>query len=117
MAQLRRDYSEFIERDVEILVIGPEDEDAFRYHWERNDYPFVGIPDPDHQIADLYGQQVNLLKMGRMPAQIVIDKDGFIYYQHYGDSSHDITSNQFLLQFFDRLNRIPDTGNSGSVSE
>jgi hypothetical protein len=29
MAQLRQDYDEFVKRDAEVLVIGPEDEVAF----------------------------------------------------------------------------------------
>ena len=93
MAQLRQEYGEFVNRGVEILVIGPEDEGTFKYHWEKTDLPFIGIPDPDHQIADLYGQTVNLLKLGRMPAQVIIDKGGYIRYQHFGDSMRDITSN------------------------
>lgn len=95
---MRRDYIKFINGDVQILVIGPEDEETFRFHWERNDYPFVGIPDPEHQIADLYGQQVNLIRMGRMPAQIVIDRDGYIRYKNFGNSMRDITSNEQILK-------------------
>ena len=38
--------------------------------------PFTGIPDPKHKIADLYGQEVSITKLGRMPAQMVIDKQG-----------------------------------------
>ncbi len=117
MAQLRRDYDKFVDKGVEILVIGPEDEEVFKYHWEKNNNPFIGIPDPDHQIADLYGQTVNLLKLGRMPAQVIIDKGGYIRYQHFGDLLRDITSNQYVLKVFDHLNEESDPNNSDPVKE
>lgn len=84
-------------------MVGPEGEKEFDYHWERNNYPFVGIPDPEHRIADLYGQTVNLLKIGRMPAQVFIDKEGRIRHQHFGDSMRDITSIQDSLEIFDKF--------------
>ena len=68
MAQLRQDYQKFVARNAEILVVGPEDQSAFTRYWQKEDLPFIGLPDPDHRVANLYRQQVNLLKFGRMPA-------------------------------------------------
>jgi peroxiredoxin len=104
MAQLRRDYEKFKERGVEVIIIGPEEEEVFRYHWKKGEYPFVGIADPDHKIADLYNQQVKILKMGRMPAQVIIDRDGFIRSQHHGVSMRDILENTTVLNLFDKIN-------------
>ena len=72
MAQLRQDYAEFVKRDAEIVVVGPEDRNAFASYWDTESLPFVGLPDPDHTVANLYGQEVKLLKMGRMPAMMII---------------------------------------------
>ena len=105
MAQLRRDFTKFNERETEILVIGSEDRSAFKEYWDENDLPFIGLPDPDHRVANLYGQEVKLLQMGRMPAQIVIDKSGRIRYRHYGSSMMDIPDNQKLLSFLEKLNQ------------
>ena len=97
MAQLRQDYPQFVEREAEIIVVGPEDQAAFVKEWEKQEFPFVGIPDPEQAIANVYGQQVKLLKLGRMPALMVIDKAGQIIYTHYGASMQDIPKNEEIL--------------------
>lgn len=103
MTQLRRDQEEFRKRNVEVIVIGPEDPKTFNYHWERFGMPFIGIPDPDHKIADLFGQQVKVIKFGRLPAMILIDKKGIIRFCHYGNSSQDIVSNTEIFRLIDEL--------------
>jgi peroxiredoxin Q/BCP len=105
MAQLRQDYAQFVERDTEIIVIGPEPQAAFARFWESHEMPFVGIPDPKHTVARLYGQEVKLLKMGRLPAQVIVDKAGRIRYAHYGRSMSDIPSNDEILAVLDHLNQ------------
>lgn len=104
MAQLRQDYSEFTRRDAEIIVVGPEDRGAFATYWEQEQLPFVGLPDPQHVVLRRYGQQVNLFKLGRMPAQAIIDCGGFVRYIHYGHSMSDIPPNEELLALLDSLN-------------
>lgn len=67
--------------------------------------PFTGIPDPAHIIADLYGQQVKLIKLGRMPASLLIDKHGYIRYSHFGNSMQDIPETRVVLELIDELNK------------
>ena len=105
MAQLRQDYARFEERDTEIIVIGPEPQAAFADFWEGHEMPFVGIPDPGHAVPKLYGQEVKLLKMGRLPAQVIVDKSGRVRYTHYGRSMSDIPSNDDVLAVLDQLNQ------------
>jgi len=105
MAQLRQDYFEFVRRRAEVVVIGPEDADSFAHHWKQNQYLFVGLPDPEHRVADLYGQQVNLFKLGRMPALMIIDIQGRVRHQHYGNSMGDIPPNKGILIILDQLNQ------------
>jgi peroxiredoxin len=97
MAQLRQDYQRFAEVDTEIVVIGPEEAESFRKYWIKEDLPFIGLPDPEHKVLKLYGQEVKLLKLGRMPAQMLIDKSGMLRYVHYGNSMSDIPSNEEIL--------------------
>ena len=104
MAQLRRDYQEFIKRDAEVLVVGPEDQATFQHYWDKEKLPFVGLADPEHTVADRYGQETRLLKLGRLPALVVVGKDGQVHYQHYGDSMRDIPSNEEVLAVIDGLN-------------
>ena len=97
MAQLRQDYQSFKELSIEIVVIGPESAESFRKYWIKNDLQFIGLPDPEHKILKLYGQKVKLFKLGRMPAQMLIDKKGILRYVHYGHSMEDIPTNEEIL--------------------
>ena len=103
MAQLRQDYQKFLERNTEIIAIGPEDANTFSNWWHEHQMPFVGIPDPKHDIARLYNQQFKLLRGGRMPALAVIDINGRVRLMHYADSPGDIPSNQQILSLLDEL--------------
>jgi peroxiredoxin len=107
MAQLRHDYHKFTDRQAEVIAIGPEDARAFADFWVSHKMPFPGIADPKHRIAGLYGQQVKLLKLGRMPALVAIDKRGRIRYGHYGDSMSDIPTDDEILSLLDDLNKEP----------
>ena len=92
MTQLR-DEKEILERlDIEVLIIGPEKPESFRKYWKKESLPFVGLPDPKHLVANLYGQQIKIFKLGRMPAQMLINKKGILIYSFYGNSMSDIPS-------------------------
>jgi peroxiredoxin Q/BCP len=104
MAQLRRDYDKFVERGAEIVVVGPEKAAKFVSYWAKEQLPFVGLPDPKHRVLKLFGQQVKIFKLGRMPAQVLVDKQGTARYVHYGHSMSDIPENQELLTLLDQVN-------------
>jgi len=104
MAQLRQDYQKFVDRKTEIVVVGPENAEAFKNYFENNDLPFIGLPDPKASVLKLYGQEVNIFKLGRMPAQVVVDLQGIARFVHYGHSMSDIPKNEELLDLVDELN-------------
>jgi peroxiredoxin len=104
MAQLRQDYSGYIARDAEVVVVGPEDAAAFKLYWSVEKLPYIGLPDPEKTILKRYGQETNLFKLGRMPAQVVIDKAGIARYVHYGHDMSDIPSNEDVFAVLDELN-------------
>jgi peroxiredoxin len=101
MAQLRRDYQQFVTLYTEILVAGPEKAEAFRDYWAKEDLPFIGLPDPEHLVLKLYGQEVKLFKLGRLPAQMLIDKSGKVRFVHYGHSMADIPSNEEIIHLIE----------------
>ena len=103
MAQLRQDYQEFASRDAKVLVVGPDSESAFRDFWQKEDMPVIGLADPSHSVARRYGQEVKLLKLGRMPALMVVDKAGEVRYKHYGDAMSDIPPSSEILAVLDAL--------------
>lgn len=104
MAQLRQDYPEFAARAVEVVVVGPEDAQAFADYFQRESLPFVGLPDPKASVLKLYGQEVNLFKLGRMPAQVLVDKTGLARFVHYGHNMSDIPPNEEILGLADEMN-------------
>ena len=105
MAQLRQDHQEFVSRGAEVVVVGPDSESAFKDYWQKEDIPFVGLANLTHTVAQRYGQEVKLLKFGRMPAMMVIDKAGQVRYKHYGEAMSDIPSNPQILAILDGLNQ------------
>jgi peroxiredoxin len=109
MAQLRQDYAKFVERNAEVIAIGPEDAASFADWWHSHQMPFVGIADPEHVVAKMYGQQVKLLKLGRMPASLLVDQNGYIRYKHFGESMSDIPENLLILSLLDELNKESET--------
>ena len=104
MAQLRDDYQDFRSRRSEVIIVGPETADAFEDYWYKHRLPFVGLPDPDHTVLKRYGQKVKLFKLGRMPAQVIVDRQGKVRYVHYGHSMSDIPANADLFALLDELN-------------
>lgn len=105
MAQLRRDYQSFVDRETEIVVVGPEPQKLFVDYWTNHQLPFIGLPDPEHRVLKLYGQEIKLLKLGRMPAQVIIDKAGCVRFAHYGHSMSDIPANTELVELLDKINQ------------
>lgn len=104
MAQLRQDYQEFVSRNAEVVVVGPEDAKAFAAYFAKESLPFIGLPDPKASVLKLYGQEVNLFKLGRMPAQVLIDQTGLARFVHYGHDMQDIPANEEILSLIDQLN-------------
>lgn len=103
MAQLRHEYAMFTKRGAEVVVVGPEGPSGFSAYWRREKLPFVGLPDPQHTVLKLYGQEVSLFKLGRMPAQVIVDAAGMVRWVHYGHAMSDIPPNAELLVLLDEI--------------
>ena len=83
------------------MVIGPENARKFADYFGKNQLPFPGYPDPKHQVLRLFGQEIKLFKFGRMPAQVLVDKQGIARFAYYGNSMSDIPSNRELLDLLE----------------
>ena len=103
MAQLRQDHEQFVEQDVVILVVGPENAKKFKSYFSEHDLPYAGLPDPKHGVLKRYGQEIKLFKFGRMPAQVLVDKEGVARLVHYGDSMSDIPTTQEILALVEEI--------------
>jgi peroxiredoxin len=104
LARLRDDYDQFKIRGAEVLAVGPDSSDAFAQYWRAERLPFIGMPDPGRKVAQRYKQEVKILKLGRMPLVIVVDRSGTIRYVHFAASMSDIPTNNILLDVIDQLN-------------
>ena len=105
MAQLRQDHARFSELGVKLVVIGPEGPQAFKNYWQKHHLPFIGLPDPTFKVLKLFGQEINLFKLGRMPAQVIIDMEGIMRYAHYGNLMSDIPDNESLMKIITAISR------------
>lgn len=103
MAQLRQHYGEFVERDAEILVVGPDLPALFKLYWAKEKLPFVGLADPKHSVAERYGQEVSLWKLGRMPARLIVDKKGRVRFTHYAENMKDYPTMREMYAVLDSL--------------
>jgi peroxiredoxin len=103
MAQLRQQQEQFEARDTTVVVVGPEDPASFARYFREHRMPFVGLPDPRHSVLKLYGQQIKLFKLGRMPAQVLVDKNGVARFVHYGHDMADIPAPEEILDLIDGL--------------
>jgi peroxiredoxin Q/BCP len=101
---MKFNFSAFTERNAEILAVGPNTAEEFSRYWANERIPFIGLPDPTHRVARLYRQEVNLFKLGRMPLNCVLDREGRIRFMHYGSSMRDIPENETFLKVIDQLN-------------
>ncbi len=90
MTQLRQEYQRIVDLDTEVVVLGPEKRAAFQKYWKKERLPFIGLPDPEHTVLTLYGQEVKIFRLGRLPAQILVDSSGIIRAAYYGNSMADI---------------------------
>jgi len=100
---LRLNYPKFTERDCEIVNLGPDKAAEYRAYWQKHEMPFVGLADPKHVAAKAYGQPVRLLKLGRMPMQLLVDREGVIRYFHESTSMSDIPHDDVVLSALDAL--------------
>ncbi|HHO75616.1 MAG TPA: redoxin domain-containing protein [Deltaproteobacteria bacterium] len=99
---MKKDIEQFTERKAQVVVIAPHQKAKVKTYWEKENLPFIGIPDPDGILGKLYGQEWNLIKMGRMPALFIIDKKGIVVFAQYARSMADIPENSGLFQIIER---------------
>ena len=61
--------------------------------------------DESKKVAEMLKQEVRLIKLGRMPGLLVIDKQGIIQYAYYGKNMHDIPENEEILEVLKKINK------------
>lgn len=100
---MKKDFRKFQDAGVQIVVIAPHRAEKVKGYWEKEDLPFAGIPDPDGILGNRYGQEWNLLKLGRMPALFVVDRKGDLAFARYAKNMADIPENAALFNILKEL--------------
>lgn len=71
--------------------------------YAKNKYPI--FYDQKEKVAKMLHQEVKLLKLGRMPGLLIVDKEGIIRYAYYSESMSDIPENPELFEILEKLNK------------
>lgn len=100
---MKQDYQEFASRSATIVVVAPHAAGKVADYWKKEELPMIGIPDEDGTLAELYGQEWKLLKLGRMPALFIIDRQGNLAFAQYGKTMSDIPKNSEVLKVLDGM--------------
>lgn len=104
MVQMGRDYKEFVNRNAEVVILGPNSPESFQRTWDIEELSMIGLSDPDSSVANSYHQEVKFMRMGRLPALLVLDQKGIIRFLHFGKSMTDIPENSQVFQILDEIN-------------
>lgn len=100
---MKQDFKEFESRNATIVVVAPHNAQKVAAYWKKEQLPMIGVNDEEGTLAELYGQEWKILKLGRMPALFVIDTNGSLAFSHYGTSMSDIPKNSEILKILDGL--------------
>lgn len=94
---MRQHDAEFRARGVAVVAVAPEGPRTVARYWAREGLPFPAVADPEHQLAALFGQEVKLWKLGRLPAVVAVDGTGVVRAAWYGDSMRDVPAPEAVL--------------------
>lgn len=98
LAQLRRSYHRIRDLGADVVAIGPDSVESFAAFFDERGIPFQGLSDTEGKVLERFGQEVKVLKMGRLPAVVVLDGRGIVRFTHYGRKTSDIPSADTIVQ-------------------
>ena len=105
MGKLSAYYKKFQENDTDIYAILVDNEENAKKmsdKYARGRFPIYY--DENKIVAKKLNQQWKLLKLGRMPGLLIIDKEGIVRYAYYSDSMSDIPPVPETLEFVEKMN-------------
>ncbi len=69
--------------------------------YAKSKYPIYY--DEKKEVAKLLHQEWKVLKLGRMPGMLIIDRNGVIQWAYYSSSMRDIPKNEVILEVLEKL--------------
>lgn len=102
--KLSDDFEKFKEYDAILYTILPDDLESakiFEANFAKGKFPIYY--DAKKKVNKMLKQEVKPLKLGRMPALLIIDTQGIIRYAYYSDSMSDIPDNEEIFEVLKNL--------------
>ncbi|MBE3556100.1 MAG: redoxin domain-containing protein [Firmicutes bacterium] len=109
LADLQAHARDFEAEGATVLIIGPDDASTFQKYFQAHELTFLAIADPQHTLLDRYGQQVKWYRLGRMPAEALVNTMGVVRFVHYGHSMADIPPVEEVLEQIRTLKEVGET--------
>ncbi len=100
MVRLHQEKDFLKSKNVNLVVIVPENEAGLTKYLNNTSINLNFVSDSKHTIADKYHQAVKFLKLGRMPAQILLDKDLNVVYEHHASNMKDVVLESEIFKDF-----------------
>lgn len=98
MLQLQQKLDFLKQQKIAVAVVVPDKKAKLDKYLANNPLDLNFVLDDKHQVADKYQQEVKLLRLGRMPAQIVLNNQLKPVYQHFAKSMADIVAEEIIFQ-------------------
>ena len=95
---MRKDLEKFEELDGYLYPIMADNEKNAKKMEEKYARKYPVFYDEAKEVPKLLKQETRLIKLGRMPGLLVVDKKGIIKYAYYGKNMHDIPENEEILE-------------------
>nr|QEE16718.1 AhpC/TSA family protein [Candidatus Prometheoarchaeum syntrophicum] len=81
---------------IPILVDNLKNVQKMESKYAKGKFPI--LYDEKNFVAKKLHQEVKLLKLGRLPGMLIVDKQGLVQYAYYGDNMADIPKNRDVLE-------------------
>ena len=106
LGSLAANYEKYQELNTELYAITADNqENAQKLETKYAKGKFPVYFDEAGDTVKLLKQEWKVLKLGRMPGLLIIDKKGIIQFAYYSDSMSDIPKNEVL---FEEIKKIPN---------
>lgn len=106
--QLQKDKKLFEKEEIDIILICPEQIKRVEYFVKKHNLELNFVSDASHDIAEKYNQDFSILKLGRLPMQILLDGIDIVF-EYRGKNMLDILKNDEIIkknkwtQYFDSV--------------
>lgn len=107
MHDLNEDLKKFEEQEAVIFpILADSESGAKQLELTCNECQIPIYFDKPKKVLKELHQEVILSKAGRMPAVIIVDKEGVVRYAYFGESMSDIPANDVLLTVLKEINGV-----------